>query len=391
MLPPLRSVSIFDGTPPQEEGEDPKLFHYWPKATVSKDAQLNEIGLYLTFLGFCKDFRASSDCQYFETDSLFTCFAHLYGTVYAAAAFDVSKPNVMKSPRILQTLMHTFAALYVMVKDFQDFTSDRIEDLQKIFTQFPFLSKAFPVRDVWMLCEEALADSMQIVKNLRGGAFFFDGMLLHTSIDPADVAVIYLAHKAKITTFYQGDYSSGDEVVWVLGSFSNNHCQPPKVQLSDGPAHLVMLAQGRLTMLMVFSEPHVMNPGEFKPVRDTLDPFAGSLLRACQKLRPPEVVGAEVLRVEGQFEMARPLTSQGLKGSAKFFDWKRTDCYVKLITEQKLSFTRAVMQVGAPPRWLFMEQFGDQAALVARSPGTSVTLPDAVRHCLDELKDKVVC
>jgi hypothetical protein len=216
-------------------------------------------------------------------------------------------------------------------------------------------------------------------------------MLLHTSINPTDVSAIYLAYKAEVSTFCpKGLKSRGtyDELAWSLGiwpSPSDYGLFPPlRVELSDGPAFLGILTGAELSILIVFSEPHSIELSAFNPVKGILAPFARNLIDHCKGLKKSDGgQGIEFLRMEGQFGMKEPVKSHG-----RLSDREKTDGYLRFIGEQKLAFTRAVVQLGQPAGWLFMEQFGEQTTLVAASTGRDVTLGDSVQYCLRELKQK---
>jgi hypothetical protein len=390
-LPPLRSLAIYDGIPPQEEGEDPKVLYYYPD--VSADTKFNEVGLYLTFLGFCRDFRSSEDCQYFETETLFTCFANVGGTNYAAATFDVSRPGVTRSPRVLLASMRTFAALYQMLfRANESLSAGDIQDLQKVFTVPPFLSKLPPATSLWLLCEEALAESIQTFHHVRGGAFLFDDMLLHTSIDPRDVSAIYIAHKAQVSKFCWRPRAqfSASELAWAVGGWpdgTDSSQGPPRLELRGEPLYLVMLKRGELSILVLVLEPVQLNLHEFSGLLNAFGAISTKIYNECKRYVKSEPGGAEIFRAEGQWALAKPIKSNG-----RFADRDRTDCFLRFIGEQKLAFARAVVQVGGPVGCVFMEQFAEQATLVSVPQTSEKSLVTSVQDCLRELKRaKLVC
>ena len=109
-IPSLISFAIYDGIPPKEEGMDPTVFWYWPTETPI-DTQLNNVGLYLTFTGFCRDFRSSKDCEYIQTDSSITCFGNIGADVCFAACFQTTDVTYC---RILLKLIHAFETACLM-------------------------------------------------------------------------------------------------------------------------------------------------------------------------------------------------------------------------------------------------------------------------------------
>jgi hypothetical protein len=382
---PLVSLSIFDGIPPQEEGQDPSVFYYWSAEKISKDSQFNEIGLYLTFLGFCREFRASKDCQYFQTDRFFTCFANLDGSVFAAACFDVAPPNAPRSPRVFLAAMQLFASLYIMRSP--EFNRQVIFDLQRVFCRMPFLAKLPPSLELWHCCQEAIAESMQSVPIMRGAAFLFEDSLVHTSLDPRDVIAISIAYRAEVEAFCSFGGRRGvppNQVIWGLGPLPDDkistRTHPPKVTLSDGPGYPVILIYNELSAIIAIAQPPTLGLEHFAQLNTVFGAFMGPVCEKCKRVYGGEANGSmEFLRADGMVVLTKPI-----RGKGRFSDREKVDSMLRFLDDQDSGFIRACIQVGQPSGWLFMEKADEQATLVS-SAQPAGPLADVVPEFVKQL------
>ena len=156
-FPKFISLTIFDGIPPKEEGADPSVFYYYPEDKV-KDEQYNDVGLFLTFLGFCRDFRSSSDCEYFETDKLITCFCNLGSEVYCCVTFsnqDMSYLHIFQQQtKLFCSVFKTWFYEPKRNGDIVDFGVDYklesiVPKLFHIFDFYPFFKTIIPSLDLF--------------------------------------------------------------------------------------------------------------------------------------------------------------------------------------------------------------------------------------------------
>jgi hypothetical protein len=340
MMPPLVSLAIFDGIPPQEEGQDPTVFAYFSSRSTTRDSRFNEVGLYLTFLGFCKDFNSSADCQYIETDKLLTTLACLSGTTYAAATFDVFN-GVTKSPRVLMASMSVFATLYRMVPDAD------IAELVKIFRIPPFVSRLAGSLDAWALCEGVFADAQRHVGDLIGGLFYRHDFIVPCSIPLTTAAAIVLAIKARVGFF----------AAVPLEPDRMGRIALQRLELPDSTTFPLVVAHMGLIVVLLFASAVAEVDVKLGNLKAVLDCTA----RDTQK-------SGAVFRCEDMSVIAR--------GPAEF-----PEKAVGFLRDQEVGFVRAVFEGGGG--WMFLEKDADTATL-ARA-GEVKGLPDAVTACVRQV------
>ena len=296
-MPELISFAIYDGIPPKEEGMDPTVFWYWPK-TVPKDAQLNEIGLYLTFAGFCRDFRSSEECQFFQTDFNFTCFSNLGSNVCVAACFKTSDPS---NNRILLSSIKAFTATYLMFfqppKRLDDDSLDKTtlfdfneyaENFLDIFKFPPLLRRLPPSLDLWMICEEAVAKAKNVLPIVNGAAFICNDYLVHSSINPNDFLPIYLAFKAQISQLmgFAPKNPPKNKFYWqvaMVGSPSKPFIYFPSLRIGGTTAYIALVSYNNLHLFVLFSTPTEIVPSIFYPLQTELEDMFPLIEEECLK------------------------------------------------------------------------------------------------------------
>jgi hypothetical protein len=340
MMPPLVSLAIFDGIPPQEEGQDPTIFSYFSSRATTRDSQFNEVGLYLTFLGFCKDFNSSEDCQYIETDKLLTTLTCLTGTKYAAATFDVVN-GTTKSRRVLMASMSVFATLYCMLPGAD------VGELLKIFRVSPFVSRLAGSLDAWTLCEGVFADAHRDIGDLIGAVFYRHDSLFHCSIPPTTAAAIVLAIKARVGFF----------AAVPLEPDRMSRIALPPLELPDGTAFPLVMAHMGLIIVLLFASAI----GEVDVKLGNLKAVLDCTGRDAQK-------SGTVFRCEDMSVIARV--------PAEF-----PEKAVGFLRDQDVGFIMALFEGGGG--WTFLEKDGD-AATVVRA-GEVKGLADAVATCVRQV------
>jgi hypothetical protein len=347
MMPPLVSLAIFDGVPPQEEGQDPTVFSYLSSRATTRDSQFNEVGLYLTFMGFC-NFNASEDCQYIKTDKLLTALARLSGTTFAAASFDVAN-CATKSPRVLMASMSVFATLYRMLPGAD------VAELLRVFRIPPFVSRLVASLDAWTLCEGVFADARQHVGNFLGGLFYRHDCLFHCSIPLMTAAAIVLAIRARVGFF----------AAVPLEPERIGRVALPPLELPDGAAFPLVVAHMGLIVVLLFTSAVTAVDAKLGNLKALLDCTA-------HRAKKPEAV----VRCEGASVIAR--------NPAEF-----PEKAVGFLREQDVGFVRAAFEGGTG--WTLLEEDGDLAtvAKVGEVKGladavaafvTQVATEKAVRH-----------
>lgn len=392
-LPRLISFTVFDGIPPQQEGEDPTVFWWYPVETPIDD-QLNQIGLYLTFVGFCRDFRASQDCQYFQTDQAFSCFAYLGADVYAVATFATTDEVLY---RTLVSTIELFASLYHMLfgyperlpdntidKKSQEIFKTQLDEMGRIFSQSPFLSKMTPSSDLWTICEEAIACSKERLPHVRSMAFIFGNKLVHTTMDERDVACLYSAYKAPLREIFQIEDGQPGKLTWCVG-IKKGELAVRKVNMADGPAFPVFLKSNSLLVIIAFAEPRSLTLDQFLPIEETLLRFIEVIRPKCESALSQSNLKRLIYRDNGRCKVTKPME---MSENLPFGFPGTTERFVRFMESYRSDFVRFASRSSRPGRdtWLFMERDGDIVSMID-SPAND--LPDIVSQsakCLQEEK-----
>lgn len=272
-MPNLISFAIYDGIPPKEEGQDPTIFWYYPHS-VSKDSQLNEIGLYMTFTGFCRDFRSSQDCEYFETDKSLTVFINMGADVFAAARFETSNPSYHRA--CLQSIK-MFNRIYTMLfsppsrlpDDSLDAETSRIfntylDEMINLFKSPPFIGKTVASLELWTFCEEIFSDIKTENSLFRSGAILYNGKIIHSSMNSNDLLSLFLCYRTELPTLFPCEKLDGQnsEFKWILKNFKK------PVKLSSITGIPVIFSYQKLLVILIFS-----SFCDFAPIQKAIEPL----------------------------------------------------------------------------------------------------------------------
>ncbi|OHT02284.1 hypothetical protein TRFO_30598 [Tritrichomonas foetus] len=407
-MPDLISFAIYDGIPPQEEGMDPTVFWYWPKQT-QKDVQLNEIGLYLTFTGFCRDFRASKDCQFVQTDTAFTCFGTLGSDVNVAACFNSTDP---KYHRILVNSLEAFISVYFMFFSAptrqKDGSLDRtstftfneyVEELLNIFNCFPFIKRLPPSLSTWMMCEEILASAKNVLPIIKSAAFIYKDYLVHTCMKPKNFLALYLAYQAKIKALL--DFAPinppKNKFYWQLGVVGDPE-RPvvyfTSLNLLDTSVYTAIVSYNELTIFILLSTPKEIVPSAFLPLQNVLEQIMPNIEQECISILNHETIQkVPIYRDDGIFILQRekqkvlksskqnnqhPQNSQNALNE-KFSE---TEYILEFLNETESEFIRVCAQT-TPSSYIFMQKDGNQSTITS---GQSESMADATSQFVEFLK-----
>ncbi|EAY03844.1 hypothetical protein TVAG_063570 [Trichomonas vaginalis G3] len=391
IIPNLVSFCAFDGIPPQKEGEDPIVFWYYPKETPIND-QLNMVGLYLTFLGYTRDFRSSKDCEYFITDKTVCCFAHLGAQLWIAATFSVTDKM---TPQIYVQQLNIFKSIFGIIfpppsrdpetnllEKNSDF-ADTFMDLLHIFAQRPTLKRLKPSLELWNACEEALAISKYSMPNIRSASFIYKDRLVHTSMHPNDALAFYVAFRSNVQRLFcfKPEFEQ-DTFQWLTGLVkmqSQTHFFMPPVTIYEGLVLPAIVRYNELVVFIALLMPKEMTKESLKPLEDSLKELLPNICKLCKKTIDTEQRDNVIAyRNDGTVEITSPMTPT----SGIIADDKATDHLVELIGKNESDFSRFVAHI-ENDRWLFMEKDGPSTTIIDEK---QPTLPDAVSNAITYIR-----
>lgn len=256
-MPKLVSFVIYDGIPPTEEGQDPTVFFYYPKSTPI-DNQLNDVGLFLTFTGFSRDFHCSKDCEFCFTDRYLTVFSRMDSDICLAARFETSDPL---HQRICIQSIKNFQKIYLMFFP----TPERLPDGQidsktlhifekkiiamiTLFTVPPFLKKILPSFDLWVYCEQVFGDIKNENCHLKYGAILYDGNIILNSMPEEDLCNLHFCLQANL--FGTNNPSNNSE---SFNFILKNQKKPLKLTTTNGFPFVFTYKQ-HLMVILIFSD-----------------------------------------------------------------------------------------------------------------------------------------
>jgi hypothetical protein len=397
-MPDLLSFTVFDGIPPQEEGKDPVIYYYWSQKQMSQDAQFNEIGLFLTFRGFCADFRASKDCEYFQTETSLTCFSDLGADAAVAATFDLTKPNTIKSPRILATSVHRFSAAYrasfpapyrldltTLDSNTEYIFRSFLVNFQKMFQYRPYLSRFPPSTELWALCEKALVAAKQQCLPIRSGAFLYGGRVVHSSLVPSDLLSVYLCLETRPHDGWGDVAASTEEARWITGPVKAGQALLPLMFLSDGSGFPIAIGHGNLVALFVFSESSAISGDAIEPLRGAVADLLPDIAATCSTvLKGENQRKCEFYRDDGTLLLTKPVDIP--KGSL-LASRERVEAVMDFLEWQRDGFARFTGQIGGSANWLFLEKDGKTATAVAFEDAGAKHFPDVAAEAVQLLRE----
>lgn len=114
----LRSFTIFNIIPPKKEGAKPKIYWYYSKEERTEEEKLNEVGLIITFAGFCRKFKPENECDYIFTNKQEIGIYRLYGDIFMSVSIESHAPfNRFLLQSILRHCKLMFSHFWVPLPD----------------------------------------------------------------------------------------------------------------------------------------------------------------------------------------------------------------------------------------------------------------------------------
>jgi hypothetical protein len=405
-MPDLISFSVYDGIPPQEEGKDPVVYYYWSQKHVSQDAQFNEIGLFLTFKGFCGDFRSSKDCEYFQTETGITCFSDIGADVAISATFDLTKPNTVKSPRVLVASVHRFADVYracfptpyrigltAVDEQTDSIFNNYLSNFQKVFQYAPFLNRLPPNPDLWTLCEKVFVAAKQTSVYVRTGAFLHNGKVFHSSMNPTDLFAVQVCLDTRPYDAWglNLNIAQTDELRWLTGPVRSVTGQViplfPCMFFEDGPGYPIILGLGNLVVVLIFSEMHAISAEVVEPVKTAIAPFLPDIAVGANLLLNSEPTKTEIYRDDGISVVSKPVE---LPQSSVLASRERTEAVMDFLDLRGQGFVRFTGQVGQPGNWIFLERQGQRSTAIGLEETGKKPMREIAADSLHMLRDALL-
>ncbi|KAK8870803.1 vacuolar fusion protein ccz1 [Tritrichomonas musculus] len=351
-LPPLISFAVYDGIPPKEEGMDPTVFWYWPNDTPI-DVQLNQIGLYLTFTGFCRDFRSSKDCEYIQTDYSFTCFDNIGADVCLAACFKTTDPDYY---RILMKLLHVFRSVCLMLctspvrtknGDVENLPNliQFINEFLVIFRYIPILNSFPPNIDLWIKCEELIANMKGKFPTIIGAAITYKDYIVHSSINQEDLLSLYISCKAnfKMLTEFAPLEKPKDQFVWLVGISGGYSQKPlvfcPRITLSDtSSGYPIIVLYNELLVFVIFSSQlNKKTQDDMPELKNILEAVLDNIEKECLRMENMDLTKNPSITLTLKSSNQRSTSLISRKSNEQNFYSSTTNLNLKLTNDKRQS------------------------------------------------------
>ena len=385
-MPKLLSFAVYDGIPPKEEGQDPTIFWFWPH-NIEKDIQLNEIGLYMTFTGFCRDFRSSKDCEYFQTDQMLVVFVNLGAEVYAAAKFAC---NEAVYARMCTTSIKLFSKLFKMFfpepKRMKDDLLDKItlnnfekylDEMLNVFKLYPFISKISPSLSLWTVSEELVSDIKSALPCMRGAAMIYNGKLIHSTMEPDDFTLMYFALYSKLKNLFPYTRPNPQSsFTWVMKDYRN------PLNFKNFKGYPAIVASQNLICFFIFSK--FM---DYSPIESVVDSLSHKIIETCNTTISNSLAATpSAYRDNGNMTLLRPDSN-----NSAFKSVGNNEHLISFLQSNSNNFIRFCGKTESKNQlfdsWLMLEKDFDQFTFVE---GQGKTLSAVMTDCTDFLKSAML-
>ena len=109
----VHTFLVFDAFSMKPDGSDPVVFYSYPQSGQSQHFAVNQAGLLITFVKFCKRFRPTRDCDYILTRSRETALLELSDEIWISVSRDVvDAPGRYYLISILQTYRRIYELFF---------------------------------------------------------------------------------------------------------------------------------------------------------------------------------------------------------------------------------------------------------------------------------------
>ena len=390
--PELISFAVFDGIPPQKEGEDPTVFWYYPEQTPIND-QFNMVGLYLTFIWFSRDFRASDDIKFFQTDKTFCCFCHLGAQVYCTATFSSNDPSKY---RYRTQQMKLFGKIFGIIfnKLERDKTTNAVDKNNEfagnlvnflyVFSQPPLLKRLTPSLDLWNACEGVLAIAKYSLTGIRSACFIYKDRLLHTSMHPSDALALYTSYKAKIKRLFSfAPPPKPNTFQWLTGLCQMEAKDPivflPGITMDEGMLFLIAIRYNDLVVFIALLMTKSLTKAELIPLGESLSGLLPKIDEQCNKVYNKQS-GSKITayRDDGMLQITQPLSiPNGFIAKSE-----NTESATSALQDNEADFIRFCGQLDSD-HWVFMEKDSNQTTIVDEN---APNLPEATSAAVNFIR-----
>lgn len=318
----LHSFFIFNIIPPKKEGALPIIYWYYSTVEHDEEFKLNQVGLIITFAGFCRKFKPDQDCDYIYTNKHEIAIQKLYGDIYMSVTIESTKPfNRYLLQSILKHCKSMFSHFWVplpeIVLDGEEPPSNELI-VSQLDDAFQFI---IPSID-WAHLDFSYIFNSYTTQQINGDMNQLKQLcaqlLLRHRNELVDIAILYRNHRVVHTTFsatvtralafgmrkrfghlfLHNPRADRDALTWIIGLYTDmnglNSVYLPVVYIGGIPHSLVAFKLKHFKIVLTLNpnieidssmlneipkylkdlREFLKNQQATKPIRDVPVPFA---------------------------------------------------------------------------------------------------------------------
>ena len=245
----LHSFIIFNIVPPKKEGAKPEIYWYYSPEEQNEETRLNQVGLILTFAGFCRKFTKFDnpriECDYIYTNKHEIAIQQLFGDIFMSVTIESTKPfNRYVLQSILQYCKSMFSHFWVylpeeILADEESPSNDLIiSNLDNAFgyiihsidwahLDFMYLFKTYTRQKIngdfdklKNLCAKLIVDHRKELDNIA--ILYRNHRVVHTTFSPTVTRVLAFGMRKKFRYLYlHNPRADRDALTWIIGMYTD--------------------------------------------------------------------------------------------------------------------------------------------------------------------------
>jgi len=285
----LHSFLIFNVKPPKKEGALPTIYWYFSNEDHSNEYKLTQVGLIITFVGFCRKFKPSHDCDYIFTSFHEIAILRLYGDIWMSVSIESKKSfnrNLLHS--ILRHCRSMFSHFWVYLPEIV-LENETPPSEQLIVSQLNDSFRYIVNSIDWTQLDFLYIFNSYMCQSITGGSHILEEicarLLIHHKDELKDIAILFRKHRVVHTTFsatvtralafgmrknfeylfLHGPRADKDALTWIIGLYTDTNgilsIYQPYINIGGIP-HLLVAFKLRHFRIVLTLDPTMIITGE---------------------------------------------------------------------------------------------------------------------------------
>ena len=205
----LHSFIIFNIVPPKKEGAKPQIYWYYSPEEQDEETKLNQVGLILTFAGFCRKFTKFDDprmeCDYIYTNKHEIAIQKLFGDIYMSVTIESTKPfNRYVLQSILQYCKSMFSHFWVYLPEeilAEEESPSNEMIIENLENAFGYIIKSIDWGHLDFMYLFNTYTTQKINGDINALERICAQLLIRHRKELVDIAILYRNHRVVHTTF----------------------------------------------------------------------------------------------------------------------------------------------------------------------------------------------